>query len=390
MKQVASVGTYGATVTLLQRRKGGRYILRWTDLMTGKKVVKTTEFTVLTKAKEAAMEKSQDLLKTRHDGPSDGRLTWNALFRYYEEHLFPLQEGKRQHKVDRHCLDVWRAVLPANEAVDDLESHVLLEFIRQRKAGTLVVPGRSLKPCGERAPGMELEWLRRVVNIAKDNHKAVAKNPVSLIKIPRTGRPSRPSATWDRFETLRTSCPGVGSQDIFGGFMDLVVGLGWRVSALACLHVSDIDRRPHEKAPNGWILKRSEFDKMGITQYVPISDWLAPRVDALLERRSALDVVSPWLFPSPVHPDRPWTKDYVKDRLRSAERKAGLAPMEGGDFHPWRRMWASMRKHMPVVDVAYAGCWDVATLLKHYQLADDRTVYGVMNAGMPVTPDTAL
>jgi len=383
MRQVAAVGPYGATVTILQRRKGGRYILRWTDQMTGKRVAKTTEHVVLTKAKEEALEKAKALLQSRTAGPTDGRTTWTELLRYYEEHFLPLQAGKRQYKVDRQCLDVWRTVLPPHEAVDALESHVLLTYVQRRQAGVLQVVGRELKACGERAPAMELEWLRRVVNIAIRNKKKIGTNPVKLIKIPKATRPRRPSATWDRYEQLRPHCQGVGRQDIFGGFMDLAVGLGWRVSALTCLHVADIDRTAYESAPNGRILKRAEFDKMGIEQYVPISNWLAPRVAALLTARRGLQVTSPWLFPSPVDPANRWTKDYAKDRQRTAERKAGLAPIPGGDFHPWRRMWANLRKHLPTVDVAYAGCWDVHTLITHYQQADDYTVFDVMNAGLP-------
>lgn len=370
-------------MTILQRRKGGKYILRWTDPMTGRKLVETTEFVVLTKAKEQALDKSKELLRVRTAAPGDGRMTCQELLRYYEERYLPLQEGKRQEDVDRLCLDVWRAVLPPLTAVDGLEKHVLLEYIQRRQRGELKVPGRSLRPCGARAVAVDLEWLRRVVNIAIADDKRIGKNPVKLVEIPKTMRPRQPDASWSRYELLRPHCEDVGSQNIFGGFMDLAVGLGWRVSALTCLHVSDIDRRPRPDAPNGQILKREEFDKMGFEQYVPISDWLAPRIDELLRRRKALQVDSPWLFPKPTKPETPWDRSYPKERQLVAERKAGIEPIEGGDFHPWRRMWANLRKHLPLKDVAYAGCWDEQTLLRHYQKSDGQTVLAVMNAGLP-------
>lgn len=382
MRQVASVGTYGATVTVLERRKGGRYVLRWTDQMSGKKMVKTSEHVVLTKAKEEALDKSAELLKERSQAPSDGSMSWLELLRYYEDHYKPLQTSHQQ-EYDTHCLTIWRAVLPAHQAIDQLEEHVLRAFIKSRREGTLVVEGKKLRANVERAVAMELEWLRRVVNLAIRNHKKIKSNPIGLIDIPENPRPKRPSATWDRFEVIRPHCEGVGGQDIFGGFMDLVVGLGWRVTAIACLHVQDIDRRPQDGAPNGTILKRAEFDKMGIEDTVPIPDWLAPRIDELLQRRAALKVDSPWLFPRPKDPTRSWDKDYAKERQEVAERKAKLAPIDGGNFHPWRRMWANLRKHLPIVDVAYAGCWDVQTLIAHYQQADDKTVFDVMNAGLP-------
>lgn len=383
MKQVTSVGPYGAKVTILQRKKGGRYVLRWTDPMTGKLLSKTTDFVVLTKAKDEALDKSKELLAARSAGPSDGSMTWGELLRYYEEHFLPLQEGKRQYKLDQHCLAVWRAFLPAHEAVDAVEEHVLLNFLKARRAGSLKVEKKRLKPGAERAAAMELEWLRRVVNIALRNNKKIKTNPIKLVKIPKNTRPLRPAATWDRYEVLRPACEKVGGQNIFGGFLDLQVGLGWRVTAIACLHVDDIDRTRREDAPNGRVLKRAEFDKMGIEAFVPIPNWLVPRIDELLARRRALEADGPWLFPAPTDASKHWTKDYVKERQEVAERKAGLTPIVGGDAHPWRRMWANLRKHLPIVDVAYAGCWDVQTLIKHYQQADEKTVLDVMNGGLP-------
>jgi hypothetical protein len=383
MRQVTAVGPYGARVAILRRRTGGRYVLRWTDPFTGKPVAKTTDYVVLTKAKQEAVDKSAELLAAREAGPKDNRLTWQQLFRHYEERYAPLYNGARQGVIDQGCMAVWRAVLEPHAAVEALDKAFLLDFIERRKRGEIQPKGRKLRKCGPRTPAIDLEWLRRVVNLAMADELAVARNPVLKVEIPRSTRPNRPSATWDRFEVLRPHCTSVGSQGIFGGLMDLIVGLGWRVTAIACLRVKDIDRRAYPDMPHGRILKREEFDKEGYRQYVPISDWLAPRVDALLKARRALKVSSPWLFPQPTKPESHWPASYVRDRLETAEATAGLEPIDGGDFHPWRRMWANARKHLPLKDVAYAGCWDEQTLLRHYQSADDQTVYEVMNAGLP-------
>jgi hypothetical protein len=383
MKQVDAIGPHGATVTILRRKPGSRFILRWTDPMTGKKVVKTTEYKVLTKAKAQALDKSKELLEARADGPTDGRATWREVLDHYETHHQPHHDGTRQEDVDRWTMAVWRAFLPPNQAVDDCETHQLTDFMLKRQRGELKVPGRKLKACGPTAPRLDLAWLRAAINRAKADGKRVTKNPVSTIKLPKAQRPQQPEATWPRYEALRPHCEGVGSQNILGGFLDLAVGLGWRVTALTCLHVTDVDLKLREGAPNGRILKREEFDKLGYRQYVPISNWLAPRIRELLKRRAALDVKSPWLFPKVSDPSQPWGREYPKERQQQAERKAGLEPIEGGDFHPWRRMWATMRKHLPLKDVAYAGCWDETTLLKHYQKSDELTVLSVMNAGLP-------
>jgi hypothetical protein len=42
-------------------------------------------------------------------------------------------------------------------------------------------------------------------------------------------------------------------------------------------------------------------------------------------------------------------------RLTEAEAHAGLQPLRGGSWHPYRRKWATERKHLPLVDVAGLG-----------------------------------
>jgi hypothetical protein len=43
--------------------------------------------------------------------------------------------------------------------------------------------------------------------------------------------------------------------------------------------------------------------------------------------------------------------------LRRAEKLAGLEKLERGTWHPYRRKWATARKHLPLADVAAAGGW---------------------------------
>ena len=61
--------------------------------------------------------------------------------------------------------------------------------------------------------------------------------------------------------------------------------------------------------------------------------------------------------------------------LMEAERLAGLPKLEQGRWHPYRRLWATERKHVPVQDVAAAGGWNsVETVLKVYQQSDPQGV----------------
>jgi hypothetical protein len=66
--------------------------------------------------------------------------------------------------------------------------------------------------------------------------------------------------------------------------------------------------------------------------------------------------------------------------LAAAERMAKLPKLEGGLWHPYRRKWATERKHLPLKDVAAAGGWkDVETLLTCYQQPDQQTLLAVMS-----------
>ena len=56
---------------------------------------------------------------------------------------------------------------------------------------------------------------------------------------------------------------------------------------------------------------------------------------------------------------------------------------KGGVFHPYRRLFASERRHLPDVDVAAAAGWkDPATMKKSYQHTDSKGVLdAVRNVG---------
>ena len=65
-----------------------------------------------------------------------------------------------------------------------------------------------------------------------------------------------------------------------------------------------------------------------------------------------------------------------------AEKFAGLPKLAGGQFHPYRRLWATERKDLPVQDVAAAGGWKtVETLQRLYQQADGATTLAAVQAG---------
>jgi hypothetical protein len=74
--------------------------------------------------------------------------------------------------------------------------------------------------------------------------------------------------------------------------------------------------------------------------------------------------------------------DIVQKWLLRAERLADLPKLNGGIWHPYRRLWVSERKHQPDTDVAAAGGWrDTRALKLSYRQADPATVYEVVSHG---------
>jgi hypothetical protein len=88
------------------------------------------------------------------------------------------------------------------------------------------------------------------------------------------------------------------------------------------------------------------------------------------------------LFPAATRPEKPIAKMDALYLLRRAEAKAGLAKLDRGIWHPYRRLWAVERKHQPDVDVARGGGWrDLTTMTRSYQQADLVTMLRVVENG---------
>ena len=63
-------------------------------------------------------------------------------------------------------------------------------------------------------------------------------------------------------------------------------------------------------------------------------------------------------------------KDVAGRWLLKAERLAGLPKLSGGRWHPYRRLFATELKSVPVKDVAFAGGWkSIETVQRIYQQA---------------------
>jgi len=83
------------------------------------------------------------------------------------------------------------------------------------------------------------------------------------------------------------------------------------------------------------------------------------------------------MFPSESDRGVSIRRDVLDKWLRKAEQVAGLVPLSGGLWHPYRRAWATTRKHLSVSEVPQAGRW--RDLLPSYIQADNDTILTVMS-----------
>ncbi len=122
-------------------------------------------------------------------------------------------------------------------------------------------------------------------------------------------------------------------------------------------------------------------------------EWLVPVPESLISEVKAYRVkvvtdtlrqgvtLSLLMFPDAPDSNRATDRHELRTWLEIAEKKAGLAKLDGALWHAYRRGWASSRKHMPVTDVAEVGGWkDIGTLLKCYTVADNHTMLEVMES----------
>jgi integrase len=163
--------------------------------------------------------------------------------------------------------------------------------------------------------------------------------------------------------------------------LDLVVGTGRRITAVLSLRYEDLQLERSPSYPHGAIRWPSETDKEGREMVVPISPVVRDALDRVSGDRPGIGRA--YLFPSMTDRSRPLGRHTATAWLKKCQILAGLEPLNNGVWHPFRRMWATERKHLPDVDVAEAGGWKSVEVMKQsYQHADAATkLQVVLGAG---------
>lgn len=151
---------------------------------------------------------------------------------------------------------------------------------------------------------------------------------------------------------------------------------GRRVSSILALEWTDW--KP-DLGKYGKLRWRAEEDKVGKEWWSPVTPEVRAELETLRRERMAIGLGAVLLFPSVNDPTVPLSYKTASQWLRVAEKLAGLEPLPHGAFHPFRRRWATSRKHLPLVDVAAAGGWvETTTLQRCYTASDEETLEAVV------------
>ncbi len=266
--------------------------------------------------------------------------------------------------------------------------------------------GFSLRGRGNWAEGVrdgtidgDFRWLSSVFNWARkhkiEGRRVLNTNPLHDLKWPKEINVRRPVASHQRFEATMKQVNAVDPAGRLGCMLSLARYTGRRESAICNLRVCDILRTESSirealaglgmdeswaQLPHGTIRWREEHDKQGFDAIAPMSAIARQAIDHYLS--GSLRMGEAWLFPSPGDDSKPMRRDLAGKWLIKAERAAELPKLNGGRWHPYRRLWATERKHLSDTDVAAAGGWrDTRALKLSYQQADPATVLRVVEGG---------
>jgi integrase len=202
---------------------------------------------------------------------------------------------------------------------------------------------------------------------------------------PSEKNPSRPVYNAARFDKLMAVADQVETRIGWGKeahlelsplrvLVRLAGDTGRRISSILALQWRDW--RP-DLGTNGKLRWRAEEDKVGKEWWAPVTPDVRDELERFRRERPGLGEAL--LFPAPNNTAKPVSVQLATHWLRRAEVLAELEPLPHGAWHPFRRRWATERKHLSPKDVAAVGGWvDTTTLQKCYQVADEETMEAVV------------
>jgi len=332
-------------------------------------------------------------------------LTLEQIFRVYAEHKGRTLEGQWKRGAEtraRLFADAWGETLP----IAQISQSSVDTYCRDRRTRRVAPVKRNgvevdpRKPLRDGALDSDFRWLSSVFNWATKHklstgERLLGRNPLHDCQWPREKNVRRPIASHDRYVRTLAKVDAVDPSGRLRLILALARYTGRRESAILELRASDIllstdriaralatagmDERLADHMPHGAIRWSDESDKQGVLHITPIAADVRAELESYLARNPRVGDVP--LFPGPNSDTAPMSRVLAARWLIRAEGMAEVSKLTGGTFHPYRRLWASERKHLSDVDVANAGGWKSTKTLAIYQQTDPAAVLAaVVNA----------
>ncbi len=380
------VGPHGAAVLLAERCFGGPVYMFWGKRKRSLKFrVRDPEGKIIKEREKRAEQEGLEFSAQLIGGETFETVTLQNVVDLYKREAVP-EQGKRRREDSEREIECWSNWLGASFVMHRFGPSEWNQFKRERASGRIDSRGLKVakdhRPVGPRAVSKSLKTLRHMCRVAVA-HRLLKADPTAGLECPSNKSPSRPVCDDDRYDALlavadRVTMYGPKRKQKLETYLTTLLVLahdtGHRITAILNLRWSDWLPEAGKYGSLHW---RAETDKIGLDDVVPVT----PEVRAALEehRSKYPGVGDVLMFPKPRDPSLPVDHRTTIRWLSEAEKKAGLTPLEGGAWHPFRRGWASARKSLELKDVARAGGWkDVTTLLKLYQQADPETTEKVV------------
>jgi len=332
-----------------------------------------------------------------------GSATLGQLASLYRQHRLPIMSPDRRKSVEG-MLSLLERHFPRTQVVEELTAHDVDGYIAARRSGALVAPRHRTPERGVSNGTIrnELALLRAMLRWGRQHRvngrPLLMTDPLEAAPMPRELNPKRPIATQERYEKLLEVADRAERDGRFRCVLVLVRETGRRINAICRLRISDVllNREAMERTlaaaglpiaaaekwPHGAIHWRREDDKKGYDIVAPISRAAREALDTYIRRGARAGDVP--LFPGQQDATKPVTKETAGYWLARAETLANLPHLARGGFHPFRRLWASERRHLPAQDVAAAGGWRSLQVMREaYQHADAATMYAVVDRSEP-------
>jgi integrase len=368
----------------------------------GRKLRKSLKTTDRAVAEERARELARQLALADLTGAPIGEATFGAVRRAYLLHRGPELSANRLRFM-KTTLALFAAFLePGGRSfrMDDFGQHHADAYLNARRSGKLAPDALRAKDAPRDGTlRNELQALSTVCNWAvgfkRDGRRLLTHNPIRDVKMPQEKNRMRPLMTEARYRKLLAVSDEADPEGRLRVLLVLAWETGRRINAILHLKASDVlmteeqvrrtlqEEGQDEALADHWphaLRWRPEWDKVGYLDFSPLSEAARGALQDYLQRHPA--VGETWIFPGNREPSKVLDKLMAAYYLTKAEKLAGLSKQKGGGWHPFRRAWATRRKHLPVQDVMAAGGWrDVKALQSAYQGADPKTTRRVVELG---------